>query len=105
MMPHGYAIGLTPYDLIDVQRDFLYTANGIETPIRTVVFGYGNIENATRFCEAYEARETIEEIKRRYDEISFENCNIFELVALERRNLDPDKLKVYRIVLYEEVKG
>ena len=102
MFPHGYAIGTTSYDLVRVKFAHYYTQDGYEDHVVSVDFGFANVSNASWFPTPEEAKDVVEEIKRRCEEIQFNNFNLFERVVLERKTLNPDDLKVYRIVLYEE---
>ena len=99
-----YVIGLTPFNLLEIQYSNAYCKDGIITIIDRIWHGVMNIRQATQIPHIEDAKEILQEIKDNKHRIHFVNDTIFESV-INGNDIDVEKLHIYEvnIVLSKEV--
>ena len=92
----AYVIGLTPFNLLEIQYSNAYCKDGIVTIINRIYHGVMNIRNATQIPHIQDAKEILQEIKDNKHRIHFMNDTIFESV-INGNDIDVDKLHIYEV--------
>lgn len=99
-MTDSYVIGLSPYNLIDVEFGCNY--NSGKMFIRKIVHGLRNIDEATVIGGKKDAQKMLKEIQDRYDEINVSPQNILESI-IDGDDIDPMQLHIYEVIIGREV--
>lgn len=100
----AYVIGLSPYHLLDIEYSVFtdYDLSGFVPMIVSIEHGTYKLSEASWFYSLDAAKEALEEIKERYDEISV--CNHYAVDSIvDGDDFDPNKLHIYEVNIGMEV--
>lgn len=99
-MTDSYVIGLSPYNLLDIE--FGFDVNGGKVYIRKITHGMMHVDEATIIGGEQNAYEVLQEIKDRYDHIQVVAPTILES-CINGNDIDPEQLHIYEVHVGREV--
>lgn len=91
-----YVIGLTPFNLLQIEFKAEYTPVDIVTCVFRVTHGIMNITSATQIHRLEDAECILRDIQTHADEIYFHKETILESI-IDGNNIDASQLHIYEV--------
>lgn len=95
-----YAIGTSDFDFIKINSRTLMNYSMVYEEIYRVLYEC-DLEKASIFKDYESAIKTLEEIKSRREDITFENNNIIGAILDKEKEFNVDELKIYQLTPLE----
>lgn len=100
----AYVIGLSPYHLLNIEYSVFtdYELSSFESMIIRIEHGTYKLPEASWFNSLDAAKEALEEIKERYNEIRVRHRYVVDSIV-DGDDFDPSKLHIYEVNIGMEV--
>lgn len=95
----AYVIGLSPHHLLKIELGAFANADctNFEERIGRIKHGYLELCNVPLIPDLDTAKDMVEEIKQRYNEIQVFNINTLEVTITGTNDFDPNELHIYEV--------